>query len=73
MEKARLYRIARRSADECSALLDDIEFALNLDLQELEPYHEELQVIIVMLIRLDESMMRRADEEEAAARNKKGR
>jgi four helix bundle protein len=25
-EKGRLYRIARRSADECSALLDDIEF-----------------------------------------------
>jgi four helix bundle protein len=61
LEKARLYRIARRSADECSAMLEDIEFVLNLKPLELEPYYEELQVITVMLIRLDESMTKRAE------------
>ena len=59
-EKARLYRIARRSADECSALLDDIEFVLKLNVMDLEPYFEELQVITAMLIGLDRAMETRA-------------
>ena len=55
LEKARLYRIARRSADECSSMLEDCELILELKPLELEPYFEELQVITVMLFRLDES------------------
>ena len=71
LEKARLYRIARRSADECAALLDDIEFVLNLKTTDLEPYYEQLQVVIVMLIRLDESMTARAEAEETKPMNRK--
>ena len=59
-EKARFYRIARRSADECSALLEDIEYVLKLRPEELEPYFQQLQVITVMLIGLDRSMTARA-------------
>jgi four helix bundle protein len=68
-EKARLYRIARRSAGECSALLDDIEFTLNLPVLDLEPYYEELQIIIAMLVGLDRAMAARA----AALKSRKRR
>ncbi len=60
-EKARLYRIARRSAEECSSLLDDIEFALNLKIQDTEPYYEELNAIIAMLVGLDRAMATRVE------------
>ena len=52
--------MARRSADECSALLEDIEFILNLEPTELEPYYEQLRIIIVSLISLDRAMQTRA-------------
>ena len=42
------------------SLLDDIEFVLRLDVMDLEPYYEELQVISAMLIGLDRATEARA-------------
>jgi hypothetical protein len=51
-EKARFYRMARRSATECAAILDVVD---ELDLaqeQQLREGREQLQTIVAMLIGL---------------------
>lgn len=59
-EKARFYRIARRSATECAAILD---VARELDLTDDERFRsgkEQLRVIVGSLIGLSKKMEREA-------------
>jgi four helix bundle protein len=57
-EKARLYRIARRSADECSALLDHL---VDLDLatpEQIRPAKHLLRRIVGAMVKLIQSTER---------------
>jgi four helix bundle protein len=57
-EKARLYRIARRSADECSALLDHL---VDLDMaspEQTRPAKQLLRRIVGTMVRLIQSTER---------------
>lgn len=54
-EKARLYRIARRSADECSALLDhlvDVDMATT---EQIRPAKQLLRRIVGAMVKLIQS------------------
>ena len=59
-EKGKFYRIARRSANECVAILDTLEFVLGMTPAQLDPYYGKLRRIIVMLVALDKAMEVRA-------------
>jgi hypothetical protein len=59
-EKARFYRIARRSAHECCAVLDNFDVVLGIPIEKLDPYYHRLTIIISKLVHLDKSMMARA-------------
>ncbi len=58
-EKARFYRIARRSAHEAASLLEDIEFLLKLTKAECDPLYSMLRRLITMLIHLGRGMEER--------------
>ena len=60
LEKARFYRIARRSAGEHAAILDDLPRTLNIPEHELEPLYNELIKISNTLRQLVLSMERKA-------------
>jgi four helix bundle protein len=60
LEKARIYRIARRSAEECAAVLDAAVAALGWDPEELEPYYRTIARIMAMLLQLIRKMERAA-------------
>ena len=59
-EKAHFYRIARRSAHECCAVLDNLDVVLGIPIEKLDPYYHRLMIIISKLVQLDKSMMARA-------------
>jgi four helix bundle protein len=61
LEKARIYRIARRSAQECAALLDAAIAALDWKPQELEGYYKTIARIMAMLLQLIRKMENTAD------------
>ncbi len=61
LEKARLYRIARRSAEECAALLDAAIAALDWNPEELEPHYKTIGRIMAMLFQLIRKMERSAE------------
>jgi len=48
--KARFYRMARRSAAECAAILDDLPQTLGVPETELESFYRELNRISKMLL-----------------------
>jgi four helix bundle protein len=55
-EKARFYRMARRSADECSAALDQlVDTGISRD-DELQDIREMLNRIVSMLVKLIKRM-----------------
>jgi four helix bundle protein len=62
LEKARFYRIARRSAGECAALLDCITVAYNLSAEEIAALYEQLERLTTMLLNLVRRMERDATE-----------
>ena len=68
LEKARLYRVARRSAGECAAVLDAVAGPYGLTKEEIEPLYEKLVRIMTMLMKLIQRM-----EERAAPAPRKGR
>jgi len=70
-EKGRFYRMARRSADECSALLDDIAWVLKLRPADLEPLFVKLRRMITMLIQLDRKMQLRFEADKAKKARRK--
>jgi four helix bundle protein len=72
-EKVRFYRMARRSAQECSAVLNAIEKALQLDPVALEPYHRTLSRIMAMLLQLIRSVERSARPAGNTARSRTNR
>ena len=55
-EKARMYRLARRSACECAAILDDFPHTIGVAEAELENYYELLTRISNMLTKLCHAM-----------------
>src|SRR5688500_6983887 len=59
LEKARIYRIARRSAEECASILD-AAVALGWNAEELEPYYRTVARIMAMLLQLIRKMERTA-------------
>jgi|SRR5687768_3886465 len=59
-EKARLYRIARRSAEEVASLFDDFPRTIGITEETLEPFYVELYAIGVALTHLILSMERKA-------------
>jgi four helix bundle protein len=62
-EKARFYRIARRSATECAAILDVIaELELGVDAQVLREAKDQLRAIVAMLIGLGKWLEGKAPE-----------
>jgi four helix bundle protein len=58
-EKARFYRMARRSACECRALYDAVEALDLVDLQDLAPGREQLDELVGQLTRLALAVERR--------------
>ncbi len=54
-EKARFYRIAKRSATECSAVLDLLQDVRIIGPREAEPVRVLLERTVAMLIRLSKS------------------
>src|SRR5262245_54383952 len=59
-EKARFYRMARRSAAECAALPDDFPITLKIAEEELYPFYLELTRVSRMLNELIKSVEKRA-------------
>jgi four helix bundle protein len=55
-EKARMYRLARRSACECAAILDDFPQTIGVSEADLEPYYKLLTRISNMLTKLCRTM-----------------
>lgn len=55
-EKARFYRIARRSATECAAILDVIDELKLAQAPQLRTGRQQLQTIVAMLIGLVKHM-----------------
>jgi four helix bundle protein len=51
-EKARFYRMARRSATECAAILDLLVDNQIVGERDVEPLLEDLTIIVSMLVRL---------------------
>lgn len=71
-EKARLYRIARRSADECSALLDHL---VDLELSTAEqtrPAKQLLRRIVGAMVKLIQSTERAPTAQAAPPRSRSG-
>jgi len=62
-EKARFYRMARRSATECAAILDIVRELELADESQVREGHGQLRTIVAMLIGLVKHM----DKEECAA------
>lgn len=58
-EKARYYRMARRSASECASLAEDFPMVLGIEEKELESFYEDLLKICAMLTNLCKAMERR--------------
>lgn len=58
-ENARFYRMARRSAAECAAILDDFPMTLKISDEDLHPFYVELTRISRMLNELIKSVEKR--------------
>jgi len=61
-EKARFYRIARRSATECAAILDIVRELELADIHKVSQAKEHLREMVAMLIGLGKMLEREAPE-----------
>ena len=60
-EKARFYRMARRSADEASSIIDLLIDVRVLDADRTVPVQQRIEAVVARLVRLIQNQEKRAD------------